>query len=387
VRNRDLGTFLGIRIAFWVGVVLTLLWAPVRGSDRIPPFRAYDGLTDLLFGAFAQWDSVWFLHIAAFGYDSEKIAAFFPLYPLVVRGVGEVTRSTLAASVLVSLAAAFVAAVLLKRIAGPALGRDSVLLLVLFPTAYVFTAAYSEGLFLALATGSFLAGLRGRSLTAGTLGGLAAATRIMGLALVPALLYLLWRRRGSWRDLAPVLLVPAGLAAYALYLQRRFGDAFAFVHAQGSTDWNRETPALGPFSGLWDAASAAWHGALELLLHLPRAQNYPTGYSNTDMWATWNIVQFALLVAAIWLTWVAWRRLGPAYGLYSAGILAIALAAPAQISPLVSFPRFLLADFPLFIALAAVLQRRPRLRTAVLVLFAATAAVAAVAFSRKVWVA
>ena len=92
-------------------------------------------------------------------------------------------------------------------------------------------------------------------------------------------------------------------------------------------------------------------------------------------------------LAAIWLTWVAWRRLGPAFSLYSVGILAIALAAPAQLSPLVSFPRFLLADFPLFIALAAVLQRRPRLRTAVLIVFGATATAAAVAFSRKIWIA
>jgi hypothetical protein len=105
------------------------------------------------------------------------------------------------------------------------------------------------------------------------------------------------------------------------------------------------------------------------------------------MWATWNVVQFALLVAAIWLTWVAWTRLGTAFGLYSAGVLAIVLAAPAQLSPLVSFPRFLLADFPLFIALAAVVQSRPRLRTSVLLLFAGVAAVAAVAFSRKIWVA
>jgi hypothetical protein len=100
-----------------------------------------------------------------------------------------------------------------------------------------------------------------------------------------------------------------------------------------------------------------------------------------------DVVQFGLLVAAIWLTWVAWRRLGPAFGVYSAGVLAIVLAAPAQLSPLVSFPRFLLADFPLFMALATVLEDRPRLRTSVLLLFAAAGAVAAVAFSRKVWVA
>ena len=97
-----------------------------------------------------------------------------------MRVVGEVTRSDLVAAVLVSLAAAGVAAVLLKRIAGDALGRDSVLLLALYPIAYVFTAAYSEALFLALATGSFLAAMRGPVVAAGVLGGLAAATASWG---------------------------------------------------------------------------------------------------------------------------------------------------------------------------------------------------------------
>src|SRR5262245_40062594 len=45
--------------------------------------------------------------------------------------------------------------------------------------------------------------------------------------------------------------------------------------------------------------------------------------------------------------------------------------------PLLSFPRILLADFPVLLALATVVQDRPRLRTAVVLLFAFTAAAAA----------
>src|SRR5207244_2207398 len=104
--------------------------------------RAYDALGDTLFGTFAQWDSVWFIHIADHGYDSKQIAAFFPLYPLVVHGLGEVVRSTLVAGVLVSLAAGAVAAAVLVRIARSVLGesaaRDGVLFLALYPIAYVF---------------------------------------------------------------------------------------------------------------------------------------------------------------------------------------------------------------------------------------------------------
>jgi Gpi18-like mannosyltransferase len=185
-------TLVGIRTAIWAATAFTLLWAPLHGASVIPPFRAYESVTDLLFGTFAQWDSVWFLHIAEHGYDSKQITAFFPFYPLVVHGLAEVVRSTLVAGVLVSLAAGAVAAAVLARIARSVLGErtasDVVLFVALYPIAYVFTALYSDGLFLALAAGSFLAAQRRRSLQAGVLGGLAVGTRIVGLALLPALI-------------------------------------------------------------------------------------------------------------------------------------------------------------------------------------------------------
>lgn len=375
-------------------MALSLLWAPLRGPEAIPPFRAYNGLTDLLFGTFAQWDSVWFIHIADFGYDSKEITAFFPVYPLVVAGVSVVTRSTIVAGVLVSLAAGAIAVLVLKRIAGHVLSRngqrDTILLVALFPIGYVFSALYSDALFLALACGSFLAAQRRQAVAAGVLGALAVGTRVMGLALVPALIVLLWPARWSLREasrLVPVLLLPVALGAYALYLDHRFGNATLFLDAQASEDWNRDVSLLGPVSGVWEGASAAWHGALEIGLHLPRAQNYPSGFHELDVWALWNVVHFALLIIAVALTWIAWRRLGPAFGVYSVGVLAIALSAPAELVPLVSFPRFLLSDFPLFVALAALLENRPRARAAVLILFAVTATAAAVAFSRKSWIA
>jgi hypothetical protein len=296
--------------------------------------------------------------------------------------------------VLVSLAAACAAVLLLKRVARSVLSapaqRDAILLLALFPVGYVFTAVYSDALFLALAAGSFLAAQRRRSLLAGVLGGLAVATRVMGLALVPALLVLLWPRRWTLREavrLVPVLLLPLALGCYALYLERHLGDASAFLDAQTSEPWNRDLSVLGPLNGVWEAASQAWHGSIELALHLPRGQNSPEGYHQLDVWAFWNVVHFALLVAAVLLTWLAWTRLGAAFGVYSASVLVIATSAPAEFVPLVSFPRFLLADFPALLALAGLLQERPRLRVAVLLLFAATSVVAAVAFSRKTWVA
>ena len=304
-----------------------------------------------------------------------------------MHGVSVVLRSTVVAGVLVSLVAAGVAAVLVVEIARPLLGpggaRDTLLLVALYPLAFVFTAVQSDALFLALSAGAFLAAQRGRSWTAGICGGLAVATRLVGLALLPALLLLLWRR-GTAR-LAPLLLLPAALGAYMAYLHEHVGDALAFQHAQ-QVFWLRRTHALGPLSGLWESIQSGRRGAAELVLHLPRGQGAPAGYVAREQVATWNAIHLLLLLAALVLTWVAWKRLGAAFGLYSLATLALVLLSPPAYFPLASFDRYLLADFPIFLALAGVLRDHPRARQIVLFTFAAIGAVAAVGYSRKVWI-
>ena len=381
-------TLVGIRVAYWVGTALALLWLPLRAG--IAPFHAYEARTDLLFNTFAQWDAQWFVHIADHGYDSKQATSFFPLYPLVVHGVSVVLRSTVVAGVLVSLVAAGIAAVLIVEIARPLLGpggaRDTLLLVALYPLAFVFTAVQSDALFLALSAGAFLAAQRGRGWIAGISGGLAVATRLVGLALLPALLLLLWpRRRRDLARVAPLLLLPDALAAYMLYLHEHVGDWLAFQHAQ-QIYWLRQTHPLGPLSGLWEAFQSGRRGAAEIVLHLPRGQGAPAGYVAREQVATWNAIHLLLLLAALVLTWVAWKRLGAAFGLYSLATLALVLLSPPAYFPLASFDRYLLADFPVFLALAALLRDHPRARQIVLFTFAAVGAVAAVGYSRKVWI-
>ena len=384
-------TMVAIRVGYWLVAVAAVLWAPVHRD--IPHFPADGPHLSLVFNTFAQWDSGWFIRIAERGYDVEQSASFFPLYPLVTRGVAEVLQSTVIAGVLVSLVAAGIAAIAVFRIArqlvGETVASDSVLLLALFPFAFVFTAVYSDALFLALASWSILAALRRQTVLASLLGALAVGTRPMGLALLPALLVLLWPERRTPRSIARLLalvLLPAALGAYALYLHFHFDDAGAFYHSQ-SVFWLRETPPLGPLQGAWDVLRTIEQGAAELVLHLPGDNGYPYGFEDSQQRGTWNVLQGLLLISAACLTWVAWRRLGAAFGLYSTAVILIILSTPAAVVPLVSAPRFLIADFPLFIALAAIAAPRPRLRLGLIIGFAAVGGIAAVGFSRAVWIA
>jgi hypothetical protein len=356
-------------------------------GELLPP-SAWDPFTDLVFGTFGQWDARWFLDIAREGYKPTS-AAFFPAYPALLAALG----SSVVLGTLLSLVAAGLGAWCIYEIARPGFGDDvaydSVLVLALFPTAFVFTALYSDGLFLACSASAFLAAQRRRPLLAGVAGGLAVGTRLLGIALLPALVYLLWppRLRDGWR-LAPLLLLPAAIGVYAAYLDHELGDPWAFSRAQASPGWERTVPTLGPLSGLWMSIQAGGHGGHQILQHLPRTATVgAAGYSAVDRIAFWNAVHLVVLVAVAALTWVAWRRLGAAFGLYGAAILVVVLTAPSKGFPLVSFPRFVLSDFPVLIAIALLIREHQRFRTGVLVALGGLSAAAGVAFARGVWIA
>jgi Mannosyltransferase (PIG-V) len=356
-----------IRLAYLVGTAATLLWAPVRGGPG----------GNLLLRTFDRWDSAWFHRIVEHGYSTRQSAAFLPVYPLLVRGVAWVVRNDVAAGMLVSLAAAAAAVSVLERIARrhlpPDGARTAVVLFALYPLAFVFTAFYSDALFILFVAVALDAAERGRALVAGIAGALAVDTRLLGLALVPALVVRFWP---SWRRLAAVLLIPLALGLWLLYCHLHFGDAFATTHAE-ERYWHRQSPSPHAY---W-VELRAWEASFSnLLLHLPAHGPYP----DYVVLAVKNLFDLAFLVAAVWLSVLAWRRVGPALALFSWATLALVVGAPTSDEVLVGLPRFLLADIPLFIVLASLLERRPRARELVYAGFAAVGAATAVGFARGV---
>ncbi len=340
----------------------------------------------------ARWDSVWFLRIAEHGYGAASgvAAAFYPLYPLTLAGGGRVLGGHyVLAGILISLAATLVAFQLLYRLAEERLGaegaRRAVLYLAVFPMSLFLQAVYSESLFLALALGAFLLAERGRWLGAGAATGLAVLTRISGAALLPALALIAWRRPERRRALASLTLAPAIFAAYPLYLGLDRGDAFAFTKAQGF--WNRHLSAAGPVGGIWDGLRAGWAG-VEQLASGSHTHRYWAPVQDADPMrvAAVNLEALAFLVLLVYLTVIAWRRVGAPYGLFCAVSLAIPLSVPSTRWPLLSMPRFGLVLFPCFLALAT-LGGKPRVHTAVLVVSSIMLGVAVTQWALWQWVA
>jgi hypothetical protein len=187
--------------------------------------------------------------------------------------------------------------------------------------------------------------------------------------------------------LAGVALPAVLFAAYPAYLAVSTGDAWAFVRAQGH--WNRHLSYAGPLGGIWDGLRGGWAG-IEQFASGSHTHNYWPAVSIADSdpmrTAAINLGALLFLVLFLWLSVVAWRRLGSAYGLYCLASLAIPLSVPSSRWPLYSMPRFGLVAFPVFLALAVV-GGRPRLHTAILATSAILLGVAVSQWALWQWVA
>ena len=329
-----LRVFLWSRAAIWVLAVVVVV-----GFDSALNARRGEWDSDRLHGlgavvdVWARWDSEWFLKIAEEGYSwPSSTPAFFPLYPLLIAGLAPVIGGhAVLAGLLISLAAGAAAFALLYRLTAARLGSEAagrtVLFLALAPTSLFFGAVYSESLFLLLAVGAFLAAERRWFWQAGVIAGLALLTRSAGVALLPALVFFAWQAPSRWRALLGVALAPALFALYPVVLGIWIGRPFAFLEAQ-EVVWERRLSPAGPLGGVFAAVQER-----ELL----------------DLGV-------ALLLIALGV--IAWRRIGPAYGLYTLASVALPLTFVSDKVPLWSLQRFAVVAFPAFMALATVVRAR-----------------------------
>lgn len=366
------GVLLWSRVVILAVAALSALWAG-GGGAFVANAEAFDvpalthpfgGLGDALLSPLARWDAVWYLQIADSGYGEAGSArtAFFPLYPLLVRGVGALlggsSGALLLSSYAVSLAALLGALVLLHRLVSLELGRPlaatTLLLVCAFPASLFLGAPYSESLFLLCCVGAFYAARTEHWAWAALALAAASGTRSAGVLLIlpVAVIYLQGHRRA--RDAAWLALGPLGLVAYSLYLGSVHGDPLAFAAVQEL--WNREY--AGPFVGVWDGLLAAVDGARQIASGAREPVFFEQAGGDPFRVAATNLMLLATLVFAVLGTLGVLRRLPFAYGAWMVAALALPLSYPVAPQPLMSLPRFVLVLFPLFMWLALVCEER-----------------------------
>lgn len=299
-------------------------------------------------------DINWYSGIAENGYERRRFDAtvphnwaFFPLFPLLWRGAMWLTGESVLTGILLSNLLFFCALLVLHKLAGDfnleaATAERCLFYLAAFPTSYFFSLPMTESLFLLLTLSSFYAAKHQRWWLAGIIGALAAATRVPGILLLPALAVLYWQTYGrDWwrRDLLGLCLIPAGLFSFMYYLYLITGNPFAFKDVLVA--WGRSTGFfLTPLSK---------YLTQPLLIAVP--------------W-DFKLLNFAAATTALICGLVLLKRREWALAVYTLTAVIVALSSVL----LQSQARYAMALFPMFMVLA-VAGQRPRVDELIRVVF------------------
>ena len=307
-------------------------------------------------GMVGLWDSDWYRQIAQDGYpvpvprDDAGVArqnawAFYPVYPVLVRGLTAVSGMgwNLAATT-VSLLAAGVAVVLIRlvvdRVAGPTLGFWTVVLFCFYPAAPVLQVGYAEGVGIAAAVAVLWALQTRRYLTGVPLVLLVGFSRPMAVPLAGVvglhLLRGLWRQGDSWRQgdagdrgrllRLLALVVASGAAAVAWPVTAAVVTGERSAYTDTEVAW-RTSHELVPFKPWWDMPRylfGNWGGPLLVVVLLVAVVLWVTGPT-------------ARVIAGDLRAWV---------GCYLVYLLLVT-------DPFTPLPRLMLPLFPLGTLLAA----------------------------------
>ncbi|MBI2445840.1 hypothetical protein HYV43_05620 [Candidatus Micrarchaeota archaeon] len=292
-------------------------------------------LTDMMTEVLVRWDAVHYVNLALNGYsavgEERFLLVFLPLYPLAIALFNPIVQHAVLSGLLVSFGSSVAAGYYLQKLArmdGPKEEAHRALdFFFLFPTAYFLVLPYTEALFMAFTLAAFCHAREKRWKAAGILGSLAAATRLQGILLLPALAVEAWSQKEQPVRAAGLLLVPLGLLAYVALNVAVSGNAWTFIDYQ-SEHWHH-------------SLVAPWQFALDAVQDV--RQDPPS--LNRTLVAESVLVSLAFV---IFLLLGAMRWLRPSYQAYG----WLMLLALSSVSFQISFPRYVLSIFPLFFVLA-----------------------------------
>jgi hypothetical protein len=313
-----------------------------------------------------RWDGRWFLRAVVSGWPAHlperhghvaaSTVAFFPVFPLAIRWLSDLTGlSPLAAGLTITSVTGLSATVgvwlAVRHYADRAAADRATLLVAMFPGAFVLSLVYSDGIVVTCVAFGLLALMTRRWFLAGVLGMIATGTSPIALAFEVSCLWCASRAlagRRDWRVLAAPVLTPLGVVAYQLWLWAHTGNLFAWQLTERG-GWNSYPSIAFPVH------------TIVTVLRDPFATN------KTD-----DLLFVGIVLAVVGSVAAIRQRMPMPMLLYgvSAALYAV-VAAPVGLRP-----RFLYLAFPLIVAVGIWLRGKAYvgvLSTSVVLLIALTA--------------
>jgi len=340
-----------------------------------------DYLKNVYLWPFVNFDGVHYLTLSTEGYRPLTYF-YFPLYPLLIKLISGVITSggvEQIAAVGVCIAnASFLIALygfyLLIKIDYPKkIAYLAVVLLLVSPASFYFGALYNEALFFAVCVWSFYFYRKKKWVYSGLLAALATATRVVGIAILPALmveLYLQWKKEKIKlvTPLISILLGFIGIGTYLVFMHFETGNFVEFISSVGIFGQQRSSSlVLLPqvfYRYIFKVMPAINYNYFPVLL---------TTY-----------LELAVAVIFGFLAILAFYKLRLSYTIFS----LIAYLIPTLSGSFSSLPRYVLVLFPLYLLIALYVSKANKyMQISFLLISVVINLLTAMLFYRGFWVA
>ena len=331
--NLKVPTHLNYTIIKIISVPLVLLLSYLPGNyntqNLLANFHYPDSQISWL-NAFTAWDARFYWYLAEQSSRGDLTAAFYPLYPQLIRLFSFIMPTPLAGMLISNICLVLFAVYsfrLGKIYFTEETARAGLIAFLLFPTSFFCNLMYSESLFLMLSAAGFYYLEKEKFLPLLLCALLMVLTRPVGICIAPALAILLIQRKYSFTFLTKIALVVLPIMLFGLYhlsfiTEGKSADT-AFVAQQFFVSNAKLENLLNPFTWLSNnfvSIKYSWQGF-------------------TD-----NINDRIAFIFAVFFIIKLYKKVPAALFLFTSMVLLV----PALSGPLMSYQRYLLCGFPLF---------------------------------------
>jgi len=336
--------------------------------------------------SWANFDGVHYLTIADRGYEAaDLIQAFFPLFPLVIKGFNYINNNSLTNGlILVNISSLLMLLAFSKLLSLDYKFKEIrwiAIVYLSFCSSFFFRSFYNESLFMIFVFLSLFFARKQKYLLAGIIAALASATRIIGIFLLPALIiellnqmYISNKKRLNIKNLtnriflkniASILISSFGLLFYMFYLKKNYNDYLYFFHVQQEFGAGRQ-------ESLVSLPQVIWRYIKMVATYKPINFKY---YAVVQEFLTSILGVFALIFS--------FKKVRLSYWTFS----LLCFILPTLTGTFSSMPRYILVCFALFMWVGKLVQEKKIFRVLWLTIMPLLLILNLILFFQGYWVA
>lgn len=358
-QNNDLAKLLVIAILLRLVLFLVMLSTRIQADYYQNSGEALNSMLNI----WVMWDSGWYLDIINSGYHLSTITigpeagqanyAFFPLYPLLTKFLGMIFLGNYVLAGVIISNISWIAGIvylykLTKELFNSTAGLQAVKFMIVFPTAFLFSAMFTESLFFALLCATLYYSLKTNWKLSLILAILLALTRNMGIwVVIPMFFFYLEKNikdekydlrnivKAIWSpNILTLFCIPLSVFCFMYYISTITGDIFSVIEIQGA--WGRELS--NPMMNILRGLQGGFEGMFVSIFTIICLVFFVLGYSRIPK------------------------------SLFILGLLMFIfpLLNSPQVFHLLSLPRYILVILPLYIVFATLIKKDTQLEKIIL---------------------